>query len=246
MRTQGSLWLLIASLLCLTPIAFSQTPVQLSDNGSYSAVSCDGPQGCVGAGLYGGTINGVNVGSGDKVAGMICDDYFDTITPGEKWNANGFSVANLTSGNIGSLTLFGTGMGSAAIQDYTEIAYLVGQMFNPSLSHSQQAALSEAIWYITSGTASDPGLLNSHDAGYDSTAQAYLTAAGASGVNLSQFAGLYVYTPTSGPPRPQEMWSMVAVPEGGTALAYLLLAGLACFGAMVLRSRRQLCARGSA
>jgi hypothetical protein len=29
------------------------------------------------------------------------------------------------------------------------------------------------------------------------------------------------------------------VPEGGTALTYLLLAGLCCFGAMVLRSRRQ-------
>jgi hypothetical protein len=29
------------------------------------------------------------------------------------------------------------------------------------------------------------------------------------------------------------------VPEGGTALMYLLLAGLCCLGAMVLRSRRQ-------
>jgi hypothetical protein len=30
-----------------------------------------------------------------------------------------------------------------------------------------------------------------------------------------------------------------AVPEGGPALMYLLLASLTCFGAMVLRSRRQ-------
>jgi hypothetical protein len=30
-----------------------------------------------------------------------------------------------------------------------------------------------------------------------------------------------------------------AVPEGGTALMYLLLAGLSCLGAMILRSRRQ-------
>jgi hypothetical protein len=30
-----------------------------------------------------------------------------------------------------------------------------------------------------------------------------------------------------------------AVPEGGSALIYLLLAGVTCFGAMVLRSRRQ-------
>lgn len=30
-----------------------------------------------------------------------------------------------------------------------------------------------------------------------------------------------------------------SVPEGGTALMYVVLAGLACFGAIVLRSRRQ-------
>jgi hypothetical protein len=35
----------------------------------------------------------------------------------------------------------------------------------------------------------------------------------------------------------------VAVPEGGTTLMYLLLAGLACFGAAALRSRRQAEAR---
>lgn len=31
----------------------------------------------------------------------------------------------------------------------------------------------------------------------------------------------------------------VPVPEGGTALGYLALAGLSCFGAMVFRTRRQ-------
>src|ERR1700733_11658399 len=36
-----------------------------------------------------------------------------------------------------------------------------------------------------------------------------------------------------------------AVPEGGSALMYLLLASLTCFGAMVLRSRRQVRAKGS-
>jgi len=32
---------------------------------------------------------------------------------------------------------------------------------------------------------------------------------------------------------------MVSMAEGGTALAYLLLAGLCCFGAMYMKSRRQ-------
>jgi hypothetical protein len=35
-----------------------------------------------------------------------------------------------------------------------------------------------------------------------------------------------------------------AMPEGGSTLVYLLLASLTCFGAMVLRSRRKLRARG--
>jgi hypothetical protein len=240
MRNQGGFWLVAVALLFLSfsPIAFSQTTVPMSFNGSYSAVSCAGPEGCVGAGLYGGTINGVNVGSGDAVGGMICDDYFDNITSGEHWTASGISAASLNSSNIGIQTLFGAGMGSAAIQDYTEVAYLVTQMFLPSQSSSQQAALSEAIWFITSGGNSSIGSLSA-------TAQGFLNAAVAAwnngkGINLSQFANLYIFTPTSWTGgRPQEMWSEVSVPEGGAALGYLLMASLTCFGAMALRSRRQ-------
>ncbi len=36
-----------------------------------------------------------------------------------------------------------------------------------------------------------------------------------------------------------------AVPEGGTSLIYLALAGLSCFGAIVYRTRRQASATGS-
>ena len=56
----------------------------------------------------------------------------------------------------------------------------------------------------------------------------------------SQLAGLWIYTPTvPGGKNAQEMWGMVPVPEGGAALAYVFLAGIACFGAMVLRSRQR-------
>src|SRR5439155_10143031 len=67
--------LVLAVALCSVSVAAGQTSVSISFNGSYSAVSCIGPEGCVGAGLYGGTINGVNVGAGQAVHGMICDDY---------------------------------------------------------------------------------------------------------------------------------------------------------------------------
>ncbi|MGA9444956.1 MAG: hypothetical protein WBV26_00835 [Candidatus Sulfotelmatobacter sp.] len=245
MRTQGGFWLVAVALLFLSfsPIASSQTTVPTSFDGYYSAVSCAGPEGCVGAGLYGGKINGVNVGPRNAVGGMICDDYFDNITTGEHWTASGISAGSLNAGNIGTQTLFGAAMGSAAIQDYTEIAYLVTQMFLPSSSSSQQAALSEAIWYITSGAKSSTGPLSA-------TALGFLNAAIAAwnngkGINLSEFANLHIFTPTSWTGgRPQEMWSEVRVPEGGATLAYVFMAGLACFGAMVLRSRRQMSARG--
>lgn len=246
MRTQGGFWLVAVALLFLSfsPIASSQTTVPTSFDGYYSAVSCAGPEGCVGAGLYGGTINGVNVGPGNAVGGMICDDYFDNITTGEHWTASGISAGSLNAGNIGT-TLFGAAMGSAAIQDYTEIAYLVTQMFLPSSSSSQQAALSEAIWYITSGGKSSTEPLSATALGFLNVAIAAWN--NGKGINLSEFANLYIFTPTSWTGgRPQEMWSEVSVPEGGATLAYVFMAGLACFGAMVLRSRRQMSARGPA
>jgi hypothetical protein len=234
----GCLLVATVALVWMASTAVGQTTVPMSFNGYYSAVSCAGPEGCVGAGLYGGTVNGVSVGPNNQVAGMVCDDYFDNITPGETWKANGVSAGSLTASNIGSLTLFGTKMGSAAIQDYTEIAYLISQMFFGNPTQGQQAAISEAIWYISSGGVSNSGALSS-------TEQGYLTAAvgawaNGQGINLGQYAGLYIYTPTpQAPGEAQEMWSTVPVPEGGTALGYLLLAGLCCFGAMFLRSRRQ-------
>ena len=119
----------VALALCLVPVAVAQTSVSVSFDGTYSAVSCIGPEGCVGAGLYGGTINGVNVGAGQSVPGMICDDYFDNITAGQTWNANGVNAASLTASNIGSLTLFGASIGVAG---YTEVAYLANLMLTSS------------------------------------------------------------------------------------------------------------------
>ena len=235
----GLLLVATVALVCIASTAVGQTSVPMSFDGYYSAVSCAGPEGCVGAGLYGGTINGVNVGPNNNVPGMICDDYFDNITTGEHWTANGISAGSLTASNIGSLTLFGSTMGLAAIKDYTEIAYLVSQMFFASPTQAEHAAISEAIWYISSGGTSNSGAPSS-------TEQGYLTAAlgawaNGNGVTLGQYANLYIFTPTpQGPGEAQEMWSTVAVPEGGAALGYLFLAGLCCFGAIFMRSRRQM------
>jgi hypothetical protein len=165
---------------------------------------------------------------------MICDDYFDNITAGQTWNANGVNAAGLNSSNIGSLTLFGATIGVAG---YTEVAYLANLMLTSAgLTPTQQGAISEAIWFITSGGKSG-ALVSSTALGYLNAA---LTNYAAGKISLSQFANLFVYLPNPlGKGQPQEMWSMVSVPEGGAALGYLSLAGLCCFGAIFLRSRRQ-------
>ena len=228
----GSLMLVVAAVaLLMVPFAAGQTNVSMSFNGNYSSTSCVGPYGCVGAGLYGGTINGVNVGQGQAVPGMICDDYFDNVTKGETWTASGISVASLNSGNIASQTLFGALIG---VSGYTEVAYLANEMLtSKGLSSSQQGAISEAIWFITSGGKS--GSLDWLASSYYNAAVAALKA----GATLSEFANLYLYTPNPrGKNEAQEMFSLVPMPEGGAALAYLLLAGACCFGAMRFKHRQ--------
>jgi hypothetical protein len=224
--------LVLGAALSLAPRAAGQDPSTLSFTGYYSGVSCIGPEGCVGAGLYGGTINGVNVGPGNSVPGMLCDDYFDNISNGETWPASGVNAASLNSSNIASLTLFGGGVnGLTGVQVYTAVAYLANLILTSTgLTSGQQVAISEAIWYITSGGKS--GSLGSVALGYYNCAMSSTTP-------LSQYTNLYIYMPTGKAPHPQEMWSLVAVAEGGTALSYLLLAGLCCFVAIRLRKREQ-------
>ena len=227
-----NLALTIVGLALITaPLAVGQSNVSMSVNGTYSATDCVGPYGCVAAGLYGGTINGVNVGQGQAIPGMICDDYFDKVSKGETWTANAISVASLNASNIGSLTLFGATIG---VSGYTEVAYLANQMLTATgLTSAQQSALSQAIWFITSGGAS--GALSGQALTYYNAAVAALKT-----TTLAQFANLYLYVPTkwSGKYRPQEMFSL-AMPEGGTALAYLLLAGACCFGAMRFKQKQR-------
>lgn len=235
MKLRAPMFTVVLVLLALSmvPIAAAQTNVPMSFNGTYSAIACVGSDGCVGAGLYGGTINGVNVGSGQLVPGMICDDYADHITTGETWTASGVQVSSLNSSNIAALTLFGGGVGSGAnsltgMQVYTAVAYLANLMLT-SPGTVNQAAISSAIWFITSGQTLT---------GLTSAAQSYVTQALNSTTPLSAYTDLYVYMPTpKGPGEAQEMFSMVAVPEGGTALSYLLLTGLCCFGAIRFRSK---------
>jgi hypothetical protein len=204
----------------------------MSFNGGYQGSNWTYGGETVGTGFYDGSINGVAVGPGQPGGpGMICDDFRDNVFSGETWTANAINASSLTSSNL-SQTLFGTSIG---VVGYQEVAYLAYQMFTTSPSAPTQAAYSEAIWALT-GSGVDPSKLTG-------LALTLYNSVNAGGETLtgSQLASLWIYTPNPrGPNQAQEMWGRVAVPEGGSALGYLFLAGLCCFGAMFARSRRQI------
>ncbi|MFY9852344.1 MAG: hypothetical protein WAK26_00530 [Terracidiphilus sp.] len=222
-------------VLCCGLPALAQDVVSVQFTGGYTT-TWGNSGGNYGAGIYSGTINGASS------PGIICDDFNDEITSGETWNANAYQASSLTASNIDE-TLFGKTVG---ITGYAEVGTLVSMMFNNSTTYGSltgitQAELSSAIWDITA-----PGGISGLDAnalalvvavegvynGNSSLAQSY----------LATLTNLWILTPNpEGPGEPQEMWTEnLSVPEGGTALMYLLLAGLSCFGAMLFNSKNRL------
>jgi len=225
-----SVFLLVAAALLFVPSVLGQN-TNMSFNGGYQGSNWTYGNETVGTGFYDGSINGVQVGPGQSSPGMICDDFRDNIYSGETWTANAISASTLTS-NIGH-TLFG-GLGVAV---YQQVAYLVYQMFTTSPNADTQAAYSQAIWALTNSGV-DPSKLTGLALTF------YNGVKGGSEIlSSSQLASLWIYTPTvPGGNNAQEMWGMVPVPvpEGGAALGYLFMAGICCFGAVFLRSRRQI------
>ena len=227
-------------LFCASSAFAQVNNVPMYFNGGYQGnVWSGGPEGAVATGFYDGSINNVNVGPGQSSPGMICDDYYDNITSGEHWTATGYQVSALNAGNIGS-TLFGGAnwslvqSGLSALQGYAALAYLANDAFTNGVNHPDlQSSISQAMWYLTSKAIGSP------IGGLDPTAQGLVTTAlAASNDPLSMYSGLWLYTQPFDPKGPQEMFGQVPVPEGGEPLTYLLLGGLACFGALIY-SRRQ-------
>jgi hypothetical protein len=217
--------LIFGVLLCFAVPAVGQNS-NLSFNGGYQGdVWCGGSEGCVATGLYDGTINGQQVGPGGAGGlGMICDDYGHNIYSGESWTANGINASSLNGSNINS-TQFGATIGLAG---YTELAYVVNLMFTTNASSAQQSVYSQVIWALTNGVSY---------ASLSSAAQSlytWVTTHAGSLPSLSTYVNLMLYTPTDQTMGgPQEMWGQnMQADEGGAALLYMLMAGVACFAAM--------------
>ena len=219
--------LVFATLLLFVPSLFGQN-TNMYFNGGYQGSNWPYGSETVATGFYDGSINNVQVGSGQPGGpGMVCDDFNDTITTGENWTASAFNASTLSS-NIGSL-LFGSTIG---VTGYTEVAYLVYQMFTTNPSAVTQASYSEAIWALTGGVS--VSALTGQALTFYNNAKADWSS-----MTSSELASLWIYTPNPrGPNEAQEMWGMVPVPEGGSAIAYLLLAGICCFASMFSRRRQ--------
>jgi hypothetical protein len=218
----GKWWVAVGIALCFVPYGLAQQTLELT-----------GVNGNNYAGIYIGPYD-IQVGHNGPTSGMICDDFNDDVGIGNTWTAKPVSV----SGGTLSQTMFGGQQG--ALQGYEEVAALSYAILFNNQSSTTTALMQYAIWAIFSPTQVQNWLKANDGSNYASdwaTIQSYITWAGQHGSQslLSQFV---VWTPQgckSGTCGAQEMFQYV--PEGGTALIYLLLAGIFCFGAMWIKSR---------
>lgn len=210
------------ALLCFAPSAFANNNLTLTSAGNNVM---DG----VYVGPYYATVNGV------ANTPIICDDFADESYIGSSWN--------FTSNNFSTLGNALWGQTSNYTSNYDAAAWLTLQMLalngNPS-NATQVGYLSFAIWSLFDSNALS-GLNGTQLAGVE----AWLKAL-PSNLTPGEFANFEILTPqncTPGSCQGQEF--LVLVPEGGSAAMYLLLAGLACFGAILFRRQRQACTPSS-
>ena len=170
------------------------------------------------------------------------------------------SLSSGTSGlawsgyNAGGSALFGYGYKGqetfSTLQGYLAMAYLASEILplsgNPA-NAKEVGYMAYAIWAVFDAGAVQ-SWLNNHGAGNIwGQVQALAEGALSAALNLSpsQFAGWDILTPNCSKRgscplgTPQEFFEYMPVPEGGTALTYLLLAGFVCFGTMYFKSRRR-------
>ena len=180
-------------------------------------------------GPYSGTANG-------QAIQIICDDYSDDSYLNESWTAN---VTNLS--NVGSsATPMWSGYSDASTL-YADAAWLGTQMFVPANENTAtEGYLAYAIWSLF-----NPNALTGLSTSQLNGVETWLGEI-PQGLTPGDFPNFAIYTPDTsfaitcngGPcptSPPQEF--LARVPEGGSPLAYLLLAAAVCFGAIVLRFR---------
>jgi hypothetical protein len=233
--------------LCLVPWAVAQTPVTLTgvQGSSYDGIYLS---------PYYASVDGV-------ATAVVCDDFGDESTVGKSWNA----TITPFSGISGTNTSWGLAGGT--LTQYDAVAYLTLEILQQTPGSSNQIVDTFADWAVfdpsgvasylsknpvTSGTLTTAALCtdifgaagcsstwNSTDGGLLATAFGAGAPTGNLEVISPDTSGSTLCKAETGC---QAQEFIAEVPEGGAPLAYLLIAGLCCFGAIFLRSRRQIAA----
>jgi hypothetical protein len=223
--------LIAVALLCFGPYAFAQGSAGITVTSPGNNVMNG-----VYVGPYNATVNGVSTQ-------VICDDFPDETYPNESWTANVTTISNLSGTKWGN---------NKAL--YDEAAYFAVQMMGLESSPQQNAQtigyLSYVIWSLFDASDVKNWLYSQGQQGINTwkAIQSYLASAG-NYANFTPPANFFIWTPNTGDPitcsggpcptpgPPQEFIGFFSVPEGGSALLYLLFAGLACGFGVLLRSR---------
>lgn len=211
----------LLALLCSAPSAFANSSLTMTGAGNDVMAG-------VYVGPYYATVNGV------ANTAVICDDFADESYIGHSWNFTGNNFSTLGSALWGNQS-----------NNYEAAAWLTLQMLslngNPN-NATQVGYLSFAIWSLF-----DKGALNGLNSTQVMGVNGWLSKVPLN-LNPGQFANFELLTPqgcTGGPGTCPGQEFMMLVPEGGSAVTYLLFAGLSCFGAMLFRRRRQASSAGS-
>jgi hypothetical protein len=202
------------ALLCLAPSALADSNT-LTMTGAGNNVM----QG-VYVGPYYATVNGV------VNTPVICDDFADDSVIGHSWSFTPNNFSTLGSALWGNQT-----------QNYESAAWLTLQMLSLNSipgNSTQVGYLSYAIWSLFDQAAL--GKLNTTQL----AGVSYWKSMIPSNLTTSEFANFVILTPKGCAPGtcPGQEFFML-VPEGGSTAIYLLVAGLACFGAIIFRPGRQ-------
>lgn len=242
--------LAVIASMCVAASAFAQTTVTLTGNASgpvYDGIYLS---------PYYATVGGV------ANTPVICDDFGDESYFNSTWNATVTSFSSITSSN----TSWGLAGANTAL--YGAVGYLANLVLSAAPGSTAQIIDTFALWAVF-----DPAGVEKYLASNPLTSGPLTTAALCSAIfgtagctGSTALAGGLLFTAelpgnaTGGflvlsPDitgttnictaengcASQEF--IVKVPEGGSTLAYLLLAGFCCLGAILMRSRRQLATR---
>jgi hypothetical protein len=241
-------WWVAIMAMCFATSAFAGTTVTLTSPGGYVY---DG----IYVSPYYATVGGV------ANTPIVCDDFTDESYTNSTWNASvtpfSNSMTNTAWTNAGK---------SAAL--YGAVGWLTQQVLAAPAGSTTQIIDTYALWAVFDPSGVESYLAgNPITTGSLTTAQLcddiYGDKTGCT-TSTPQLGGL-LYTAENSNFTPGEFGmtvlspyvsgsnstvcnaesgncpaqEFIAVPEGGAAAAYLLLAGLCCFGAMFFRCRRQ-------